>query len=231
MYVCVYVCRFNITPLHIATSVGHTPCMQALVQCLADINSQESWGQTPLIIATLNSRVQCMRALVHLGANTEVKDHQHHRTALHVACSVRDEETLLILLDARADVQSTDGNGHSSLGVALENKFYHAVPLLVEYGAKLKEKDRDDLSAMLEEYVDNLAGVKGQCSFVMNIYIYSCEYSHTFIRFYLYTHLYTVPPHQYTYHITNTHITSSYITIHITSCMYHITTHNTSLCT
>lgn len=130
--------------------------MLALIKCLADINSQESWGQTPLIIATLKARVHCMRALVHLGANTEVKDHQHQKTALHVACTVRDEESLLILLDARACVLTTDGNGRSSLGVALENKFYHAIPLLVEYGAMLNNKDRENISEMLEEYVDNL---------------------------------------------------------------------------
>lgn len=152
--------RFDVTPLHIAASTGHTPCIHALIKCLADINAQESWGQTPLIIATLNARIHCMRALVQLGANTEVKDHHHQKTALHVACTTtRDEETLLTLLDASASVFATDDKGQSSLGVAIENKFYYAVPLLVEYGAKLNQMDRKNMSPVLEEHVDNLSSM------------------------------------------------------------------------
>ena len=116
---------------------------------------QESWGQTPLIIATLKNRVECMKSLIQMGAGTEFKDHHHGNTALHIACSSKDEESVLILLDAGADVLATNTAGQSSLGVALANRSYHLVPLLIEYGARLNQQDREHLSQMLQDYIDD----------------------------------------------------------------------------
>ena len=50
-------------------------------------------------------------------------------------------------------MQATDGQGHSPLGVALLNRFYGAVPLLLEYGAQLNEEERDSTGL---EHLDNL---------------------------------------------------------------------------
>lgn len=61
--------RFNVTPLHIATSVGNTPCVELLLSRGALINAQESWGQTPLSIATLGGRLATMSCLLKRGAN------------------------------------------------------------------------------------------------------------------------------------------------------------------
>ena len=84
-------------------------------------------------------------------------------TALHVACSTRDEETLLTLLDAGTNLRAVDSKGQGPLGVALENKFYYAVPLLLEYGAKMNQKDRECISLALEQYIEE---VEGERSFV-----------------------------------------------------------------
>ena len=146
------------TPLHIATSTGHTPCVELLAEWGANINMQESWGQTPLVIATTKSRLHTMIALIRLGADLDIKDYHHGQTALHVACAGQDEETVLILLDAGADLTATDGRGLSPLGVALINKFYRCVPLLLEYGAKLNDMDRARLPQLLVAFVDQ------QCS-------------------------------------------------------------------
>lgn len=148
------VSRFGVTPLHIATSSGHTPCVELLAEWGADVNKQESWGQTPLVIATSKSRIHTMITLIHLGADLEIKDYLHGQTALHVACAGQDEEAVLVLLDAGADLAATDGSGLSPLGVALMNKFYRCVPLLLEYGAKLNDMDRARLPQLLVAYVD-----------------------------------------------------------------------------
>lgn len=151
--------RFGITPLHIAASVGHTTCIEELVRWGADMNAQESWGQTPLIIATMKGRVHCMKALIFYGADTDVKDHHHGNTAFHCACSSKDEELALTLCDAGADLMATNNAGQSPLGVALSNKIYQLVPLLLEYGAKLNDKDRQHLPRKLQNYIDNITGV------------------------------------------------------------------------
>ncbi len=100
-----------------------------------------------------------MKALIHRGADTEVKDHHHGNTPLHIACASKDEENILILLDACADVMATNAQGQSSLGVALAHKAYNIVPLLLEYGAKLNQHDREHLPQRLQDFIDNWTGM------------------------------------------------------------------------
>ena len=123
------------------------------------LDAQESWGQSPLAVATLKSRLHSMRTLVRLGASTEVADYHHKHTPLHIACGSMDEECVLLLLDASADVHAVNDKGQSALGVALTNRFYRAVPLLLEYGAKLNAMDRCYAPELLQEYIDEKTGI------------------------------------------------------------------------
>ena len=129
------------------------------MQWEADINSQESWGQTPLAVATLKGHVQCMNTLLRLGADHSVKDHYYLQTALHVACASRDEESVLALLDADCSLHSVNRKGLSALGIAVSNRFYRGVPLLLEYGAQLNDADRGVVSKPLQEHIDQQTGV------------------------------------------------------------------------
>lgn len=132
--------------------------MQLLAESGANVNAQESWGQTPLAIATLRDRLYCMEVLLRLGAEKEVKDYHHQQTALHIAAASRDEECVLLLLDSGCSVHAVNGEGLSVLGVALMNKFYRVVPLLLEYGARLNDTDRQHLAPPLETYLTKTTG-------------------------------------------------------------------------
>jgi ankyrin repeat protein len=147
--------RFGIAPIHLATSSGHTQMIQLLASHNADINAQESWGQTPLMIATQQSRIHCMRTLIKSGCDLEIHDHHHGNTALHVACTTKDEETLLTILDGGANVLSINKKGLSTLGAAIENKFYRGISLLLEYGARLNSIDEKIASSGLQNYLNN----------------------------------------------------------------------------
>ena len=146
------------SPLHVAASVGSTPCAELLVGWGADIDAQESWGQTPLAIATLKGHTSCMRALLQMRADHSIRDYHHGHTPLHLACSMREEKGALVLLDAGCDVHAVNGKGLSPLGVALTNRFYPMVPLLLEFGAQLNTSDRKHLSAPLQDYLDQQTG-------------------------------------------------------------------------
>ena len=150
------------TALHIAASVGNDHIIQLLVEWGANVNAQESWGQTPLAIATVQDRLPCIKTLLRLGAGREVKDYHHHQTPLHIAAASRDEECVLMLLDSGCDVHAVNEKGLSVLGMALVNKFYRVVPLLLEYGAQLNEADKEDLSPPVVHYLDKVAG-KNKC--------------------------------------------------------------------
>ena len=84
----------------------------------------------------------------------EICDFQHSQTPLHTACASKDESRVLVLLDAGCNVHATDGKGRSPLGVALLNKFYQVVPLLLEYGAGLNDTDRAIIGLPLQQYLD-----------------------------------------------------------------------------
>ena len=134
--------RFGITPLHLAASMGHTPSAETLIGAGADPNAREAWGLTPLMVAAQKSHAEVMRLLLRCGVDREVKDHHHGQTALHVACAAKDEKCLLQLLDADCDVHSVDKQGCSPLGIAMVSRFFTALPLLCEYGARLNAADR-----------------------------------------------------------------------------------------
>lgn len=151
--------RFGVTSLHLAASVGNTPCAELLVQWGADIDACEAWGQTPLAIATLKGRISCMRFLLQAGAQREIPDHMHSQTPLHIACASKDEERVLVLLDAGCDLRATNIEGLTPLGVAIANKFYRVVPLLLEYGAVANEKDAERMSEPLQEYINRQTGM------------------------------------------------------------------------
>ena len=85
-------------------------------------------------------------------------DHYHGNTALHTAVTTRDEETLLLLLDAGCSVHNINGHGLSCLGTAIENKFYQAVPLLLEYGARPNDADWAVISPGLQSYIVDQLG-------------------------------------------------------------------------
>ncbi len=150
--------RFGVTPLHLAASVGNSIIAEEIVSLGGYIDAQESWGQTPLIIAATKSRLHTMGVLLKLGANMEVRDYHHGYTALHVAVNTRDEANVLTLLDAKAQLDSKDNERLTPLGLALRNKFYRVVPLLIEYGGKLGDEDRKCLPDQLQEYIDKKAG-------------------------------------------------------------------------
>lgn len=94
------------------------------------------------MVAAQKSHAEVMRLLLRCGVDREVKDHHHGQTALHVACAAKDEKCLLQLLDADCDVHSVDKQGCSPLGIAMVSRFFTALPLLCEYGARLNAADR-----------------------------------------------------------------------------------------
>ena len=122
--------------------MGHTPSAETLIGAWADPNAREAWGLTPLMVAAQKSHGEMIKLLLMWGVDREVKDHQHGQTALHVACAAKDMKCLLQLLDSDCDVHSVDKQGCSPLGIAMISRFFTALPLLREYGARLNAADR-----------------------------------------------------------------------------------------
>ena len=117
--------------------------------------SPESWSR-PWLAPSLSFLTQLSHHI------SEICDYQHGQTPLHIACASKDEARVLVLLDAGCNVQATDGQGRTPLGVALLNRFYRAVPMLLEYGARLSETERASAGLPLLKHLDRTMG-EGSC--------------------------------------------------------------------
>ncbi|CAN0457603.1 unnamed protein product, partial [Ectocarpus fasciculatus] len=57
------------TPLHLATSVGETAAMRALIEEGASVDSRNPGGATPLYIAAMQGHLGAVKVLLHAKAN------------------------------------------------------------------------------------------------------------------------------------------------------------------
>ena len=63
-----------------------------------------------------------------------------------------------MLLDAGCNLQAANKQEQTPLGVAIMNKCYRTVPLLLEYGAGLSDRERDSTGVPLLQYLDDCEG-------------------------------------------------------------------------
>ena len=99
------------SPLTIASSAGHTDCVNLLLSHGANSKSTTANGQTPLHYAASRARIPIITLLLNAGAPVSVQD-SLGSTPLHRAASQGHTEAVRLLLDGRADP--------SYLGLTLE---------------------------------------------------------------------------------------------------------------
>ena len=115
-------------------------------------------GITEAILASLNcyrllsaackNNVEELQVILADGVNVNSQD-RNGNTALHVAASTGHTETVkVLLLDYEANVTLQNANGRSALSFVVNNERNNleVVKLLLKRGARLKEKEKGDLS-------------------------------------------------------------------------------------
>eukprot|EP00798_Chlamydomonas_sp_ICE-L_P023048 gene23048-biopygen31657 len=106
------------TPLFGAALDGYEECIEALLDCGADVNSKDRNGSTPLHKAAYKGHVECIKALLVRGADVNIKDY-FGSTPLHEASYKGHMECVKALLGRGADVGIKDIEGLSALDLAL----------------------------------------------------------------------------------------------------------------
>lgn len=111
-----------------------TAC-QVLLSAGADVDIQNSYGNTPLHIACLNGNVSICMELVAYGANLEAINYRG-QTALHIAAaSTHGVDCLTFLLDQNVDINKQSMDGRTALHMtALHGKFTRSNMLINKGG-------------------------------------------------------------------------------------------------
>ena len=90
-----------------ASICGLNPCIQALTDAGADVNTADKGGNTCLIKATENDHLSSLEILIKAGADVNAKNAME-RTALMKAARLGHNDCLRLLIQSGADVNSYD---------------------------------------------------------------------------------------------------------------------------
>ena len=99
-------------------------------------------GISALMRAASYGREEVVRLLLEAGADTEWRDDDFERTALHLAAQYNRSEVVRILLEFGADMEAVDGEGAGPLHLAAQGGHTAVAQLLLDSGADNEAEDR-----------------------------------------------------------------------------------------
>ena len=145
--------RNGSSPLQLSVQRGHVECVDLLIDAGADVNWQDSKGQTALHHAASGEAederaASCGRSLIAAGANVSVKN-ALEETALHVAARRKSVEVMKVLLSAKCDLEEKTYCGCTALHYAAASTFWQTkknqecIRLLLAHGASVNARKRD----------------------------------------------------------------------------------------
>ena len=131
---------FEVTPLHVAVSAGHSGILLLLIEHGADVNGQGIQGFTPLHRASMNARLEAGQLLLNRGADVDVQN-DLRLSALMYASFFGHTEFARMLLERGAMIDTRGDLGWTPLHWAAETGRTEIVGLLLEHGADADVRD------------------------------------------------------------------------------------------
>lgn len=140
------------TPLVHAARQSRTATVEALLQAGADPQLPEGYGYTPLIEAARAGNSKIVSLLLRYGARVNHAG-PGNETALKSAVGsgdrIRQKETVEVLLQHEADVNTADQYGRAPLHGAAGFGYVEVIELLLQKGADVDAQDQDGLTPLL----------------------------------------------------------------------------------
>jgi|GEM_PF-2242890 len=148
------------TPLHLATSKGHTRVIHVLLGYRADVNARDHQGMTPLHVAAAHGYSRIMTDLLtETGGDVNLPD-LGGNTPLHLAAGLGQAGVMEILLTHGANINAKNNNGNTPLHEAVEHQSMKVVKKLLDRHARVNEGDnfaRAPLSLAAKAGAKNIA--------------------------------------------------------------------------
>jgi ankyrin repeat protein len=131
------------TPLHIASEMGFSECLKALLDAGADVTSQMgNKRNTALHLAAEDDFSECVKILIEAGAKVNARN-LDDQTPLHVACLSQSIETVELLIKHGADVNATYRDGRTALHASIvkETSSWDCTRVLLEHKVNVNRAD------------------------------------------------------------------------------------------
>ena len=127
------------TALHTAVDLNNVPAMHTLLAFGADVNIANNNNYTPLMTACSNGNREVVYTLLQHGADFNLSD-VDNETAMHAAVDQERQEwvsggSIMLLLEAGAEINSMNNHGESVLHIAAHRGFDRVAEFLVRNGA------------------------------------------------------------------------------------------------
>ena len=116
--------NYKQTALRLASRRGHSSVIKTLAEAGANLNEQDKWGRTPLMCAAGWGHGNVVVELIRAGADVRVVSSRERlsvaagSTALHFAAKKNNIECGVLLVEAGADMGTSNKNSKSSLDLA-----------------------------------------------------------------------------------------------------------------
>nr|CAI5865967.1 unnamed protein product [Callosobruchus analis] len=133
------------TPLILASSAGRSEIVRMILERCDDVNHKTSQGHSALQYAASKGWTEICKYLLDNGADINIAD-ERGSTPLHRAASKGNMTVLSLFLTDHADelnINIRDFYGNTPLHLACEEDRQEEATLLVEHGADIEIKNRD----------------------------------------------------------------------------------------
>lgn len=128
--------------LILASLTGRLPVVRYLAKSGADLDIQNSFGETALMLAAAKGHYDIVDFLIKSGANVN-KQKKAGTTAVKFAAGIGNTEILEALIKAGADVNLGDNDGDTPLGEAVTEGHLKAAEILIRAGANVNAKNKE----------------------------------------------------------------------------------------
>ncbi|KAF4556688.1 Ankyrin repeat-containing protein 30 [Elsinoe fawcettii] len=122
--------------LHLAVQETSNTMIRFLLAHGADINKQDSHGDTPLHLAAATGNIEVITTLLEHSADPDLADWTG-RTPLYAAVERGHQAAVTLLIEAATNIDWKDINGHSALHLAVQIGSETMVSTLLSNGANI----------------------------------------------------------------------------------------------
>ena len=137
------------SPLHLASIEGELTTVKMLVEAGADVRATDTKRVTCLMLAAYYGHTDTVRYLVSLPELDLNHQGSKNDTALHSAVQRKHADVVQVLIDAGADIETKNVQGHSPLHLASISRELTTVKMLVKAGADVRATDTNRVTCLM----------------------------------------------------------------------------------